>query len=77
MELKTMPTRQLLGFLANARTRGGDYETEAEYQARRQEMDDLRAELATREHIPSKLEGKLARQQAAKAARGQGKGKGR
>jgi len=40
-------------------------------------MEELRVELATRPHIPGKLEGKIERQKAAKANRGQGKSRNR
>lgn len=49
-------------------------EVVAEREAR---MAELRAELATREHVPGTLEGKTNRQKAASMNRGQGKSKNR
>ena len=78
-----MHTRHLLGKLKRAReflNRTPDWDLcvrpevaaakEAEYQA-------LKAALATREHVPSKLEGKLGRRKAAAQNRGQGKSRNR
>lgn len=59
-------TVSLLERLSAARARGDDYR-----------VSELKAELATREHVPNKTEARALRQQAATNARGRNKGRQR
>ena len=81
---KNMSTRQLLARLRGTRkmaSRGpnwGDAPWEPTVYAKLdQEAAALKSELATREHVPSRLEGTLSRRITARQNRGQGKSKNR
>jgi hypothetical protein len=65
--LKDRHTRELLRMLNDARPSGFywvDYPSGPKYS-----VEDIKAELATREHIPNKAEAKKIRQQKAKEKR--------
>ena len=64
--LKRAHTRQLLNWLRAARACGGSYSPCEEATGTFLSISDLKAELATREHIPNKAESKALRQAAAK-----------
>lgn len=60
-QMKNMKTRQLLAHLRQT-YRWGDYDWEdADFQALRAYRARVKAELATREHIPNKIESKRIR----------------
>lgn len=64
-ELATLSTRELMDYLDCARKFGGFYspwEGSTGYT-----IEEIRAELATREHVPNKQEAKALRQKQAKA----------
>lgn len=68
IDLKKVHTRQLISWLRKARATGGWY-TPGDHKdphARGATIEQLKAELATREHIPNKKESKEQRQEAAK-----------
>jgi hypothetical protein len=82
------PTAYLLGRLQTLRaaiSRSADWDFDAyqmqDYHAARarrvEELNKIKTVLATREHVPSKLERKLARQQTAAQNRGQKKSRNR
>lgn len=65
--LKTAHTRKLLGWLRRARACGnGSYSPCDQAPGTFISIEALKAELATREHIPNKAEAKAKRQAAAK-----------
>jgi hypothetical protein len=60
-QMKNMKTRQLLAHLRHT-YRWGDYDWEdADYSAKAAYQARVKAELATREHIPNKVESKKIR----------------
>ena len=60
-QIKNLKTRQLLGHLRRT-YRWGDYDWEdADYSAKKAYQARVKAELATREHIPNKMESKRIR----------------
>lgn len=63
--IKTFSTRQLLGFLDSARACGIGYDP-TECGCYFLTIEQLKEELATREHIPNKRESKIIRQNRAK-----------
>lgn len=68
IDLKKVPTRQLLTWLRKARAVGGWY-TPGDHKdphSRGATINQLKAELSTREHVPNKRESKELRQAAAK-----------
>lgn len=65
-ELKTAPTRVLLEYLQKARGCGGSYSPNDQFYF---SIEDLKAELKTREHIPNKKEAKIIRRDRAKVKR--------
>lgn len=74
--IQSLSTRELLSLLAAARRCGGRYYPSGEEgQGECLTVAELKAELATREHVPNKMESKLLRQQAARLSRGLGKAK--
>jgi len=80
--LKAMTTRELLGELKSCqRSKGAnDYEGQVSSHNHGYEgflAEDIKAELATREHVLTGGQAKKARQDNAKKNRGQGKSKGR
>lgn len=79
-----MHTRHLLGKLKKTRatlTRGPDWDDDPwppeKYAALETEIAALKKVLATREHVPSTLDGKVARRLKAAQNRGQGKSRNR
>lgn len=80
--LKVMTTRALLGELKSCQRQRGSYDYEGQvasynYGSVGFQAEDIKAELATREHIPTGDQAKKARQNKAKKNRGKGKSKGR
>lgn len=67
--LKNAHTRQLLNWLRGARACGGSYSPCDEAPGTFLSIEALKAELATREHIPNKAESRAIRQAAAKRGR--------
>ena len=67
--LKRAHTRQLLGWLRRARACGGRYSPCEQAPGTFLSITALKAELATREHIPNKAESRARRQAAAKRGR--------
>lgn len=60
-QMKNLKTRQLLAHLRHT-YRWGDYDWEdADYSAKKVYQARIKAELATREHIPNKIESKRIR----------------
>ena len=69
-DLTKLHTRQLLAWLRYARAcGGGHYVSVGRDKSYGADLTALYAELATREHVPSKLEGRKLRQEAARASR--------
>ena len=66
MNLSKIPTRRLLNYLNHARACGGSYDiTNNHCSDMVVSIDELKAELVTREHIPNKKEAKKIRQEKA------------
>lgn len=64
--MKNLKTRQLLTHLRHT-YRWGDYDWEnADYSAKKAYQARVKAELATREHIPNKIESKRIRKERIK-----------
>lgn len=60
-QMKNLKTRQLLAHLRHT-YRWGDYDWEdADYEAKKAYQARIKVELATREHIPNKIESKRIR----------------
>jgi hypothetical protein len=77
-KLKDLSTIHLRQMLRNNNVEDSVYEESIQQQPRQHPSSkQLKAELATREHIPNKEESKAKRQEAAKQNRGQNKSKGR
>ena len=68
--LKEAHTRELLGWLRAARACGGSYSPCDESLGTFLSIEDLKGELATREHIPRKAESAAIRRKAAQNSRG-------
>lgn len=60
-QLKGMKTKELLSLLKTARACGGSYIDCIEIT-----IEQIKNELATREHVPNKIEAKIIRQKRAK-----------
>ena len=61
-QMKTLKTRQLLAHLRRTYVWGDDYDyTDADWKAKHDYQALIKAELATREHIPNKKESKAIR----------------
>lgn len=67
--LKNAHTRQLLPWLRRARACGGSYSPCEQAPGTHLTITALKAELATREHVPNKAESRALRQAAAKKGR--------
>jgi hypothetical protein len=67
--LKNAHTRVLLKWLRSARACGGSFSPCEESPGTFLSIEALKAELATREHIPNKAESRAIRQAAAKRGR--------
>lgn len=65
--LKTLHTKQLMNLRKEAIAIGGYVWTA--YETNEVTIEQIKAELATREHVPNKIEAKALRQQAAKEKR--------
>jgi len=68
--LQKLPTRKLLDMLANVRA-GGRYWDE-DYN-----LENIKAVLSTREHVPNKVEARKIRQERARMSKSHGKSKNR
>lgn len=66
--LKTQHTRELMGLRKSIYRCKGSYDVSDNHQGMTVTLEQLKAELATREHIPNKKEGKAIRR-----AKAQGK----
>ena len=64
-DLKSLHTRELMGYLRLARAFGGRFCPADHNYNPSISIDDIKAELATRPHVPNKQEGKEARRKAA------------
>lgn len=67
--LKSLHTRQLLSILATTRVQYGIYETYVNNVLTEFTYDEIKNELSTREHVPSRAESKRNRQKMAKQKR--------
>lgn len=70
--LKTLTTKELMGLLQSARKCGGSYNPfydsgSAPKGSRRYTIEEIKNELATKPHIPNKIEAKKIRQDKQKA----------
>jgi hypothetical protein len=78
LQLRNQHTRELLDWLKHARACGGFYiPCDPASGGPEYTIEELKAELATREHIPSKQEGEAARRAHARLRHGKAKGKNR
>ncbi len=68
MNLKKIHTKTLLKWQKKARTCGGSYDPTGNHETAIT-IDDIKAELDTREHIPNKKEAKHIRQLSARQRR--------
>lgn len=68
-----LPTRQLLAYLKLARKMGGWYSPIGPNSRFGYNTEQLKAELATREHVPNKIEAAAARKLAARGGRSDAK----
>lgn len=67
VNLKDIPTKKLLYYLDHARACGGSYDITDNHNTNTMiNIDELKIELATREHIPNKKEAKIIRQNKAR-----------
>jgi hypothetical protein len=70
--LKKMTTKEIMSIRRGALACGGEFEYGIVY-----DMEEIKAELATREHIPNKIEGKAIRRAKAQGPKKEGKGRRR
>jgi len=66
--IENMPTRQLLEYLRRARKFGGWYSPHGANARFGYGIRQLKTELATREHVPNKLEARAKRQAVARTS---------